>query len=232
LYVGYSNDIEFRFYHHKRDLNNNKHWNTHLQKAWNKYSELDFEFLVLEQWDNLELLPSMENYWCNLLNTHNKKYGYNKRLTHPDGNKLLHSKETYQKVAKARTKQIYVFDLNGNFLQAYKSAKDAGSALKLSSYTRIRMCCAKKAYSSGKYRFSYTKKLSDIFDKKFSSSKKKVYQYTKEDVFIKEWNSTREVANFYKTSDTNIQSVCKNKTKTAKGFKWSYIKYFKGKIHL
>jgi len=51
-YIGSSIDLEKRIYHHKNVLKNNKHKNSHLQYAWNKYGEENFEFNILEYCDD------------------------------------------------------------------------------------------------------------------------------------------------------------------------------------
>ena len=84
IYIGQAIDIFDRWIEHKCSLRNQYFENDRLQKAWNKYGEESFKFEVLEQWDK-EFLDSMEHYWCLLLKSHNRKYGYNLRPTHPNG---------------------------------------------------------------------------------------------------------------------------------------------------
>ena len=48
IYIGQSNDIETRWTHHKWELNNHKHSNNHLQKAWDKFGEENFIFEIVE----------------------------------------------------------------------------------------------------------------------------------------------------------------------------------------
>jgi group I intron endonuclease len=54
-YIGSSKNINVgysgRFNRHKRELKYNKHINSHLQNAWNKYGEQNFNFLIIEQCD-------------------------------------------------------------------------------------------------------------------------------------------------------------------------------------
>lgn len=47
IYIGSSVNIHRRWCQHKRELRNNVHCNYHLQKAWNKYREENFDFLIL-----------------------------------------------------------------------------------------------------------------------------------------------------------------------------------------
>lgn len=51
-YVGSGKDLGLwykgRWYYHKQKLNTNRHFNQHLQSAWNKYGETCFEFHIVE----------------------------------------------------------------------------------------------------------------------------------------------------------------------------------------
>ena len=100
-YVGRSNDCSTRISKHKSALNRNKHHNIHLQNAWNKHGASYFIFEILEEYQ-IELLPSFENWWCNMLNSHNKHYGYNVEPTSPCG-KIRTSLETISKIRKSNT---------------------------------------------------------------------------------------------------------------------------------
>jgi len=46
-YIGSSVNLKNRWAHHKSRLNNGKHGNQHLQRAWNRYGEESFEFEVI-----------------------------------------------------------------------------------------------------------------------------------------------------------------------------------------
>jgi len=47
-YIGSSIHLSTRFADHKRKLMKNRHTNHHLQCAWNKYGESNFDFVILE----------------------------------------------------------------------------------------------------------------------------------------------------------------------------------------
>jgi group I intron endonuclease len=49
VYIGSSKDVLRRIRDHKRNLNSNKHTNTHLQNSWNKYKETNFIFSIIEK---------------------------------------------------------------------------------------------------------------------------------------------------------------------------------------
>jgi group I intron endonuclease len=91
-YIGRSVNWKKRISWHKKALEKNKHTNVHLQSSFNKYKLKNFTFELLEEWQP-EFLCSMENWWCNMLNTHNREFGYNIEPTSPFG-KITSSKET------------------------------------------------------------------------------------------------------------------------------------------
>ena len=58
-----------------------------------------FKFELLEECEE-EFLASQENYWCNILQKHIKKYGYNIQITNPNKQWKL-SIETKNKISKS-----------------------------------------------------------------------------------------------------------------------------------
>ncbi len=75
--------IKVRWYHHRYYLNRNKHSNKHLQDAWNKYGEENFEFEVLHElnFSNkdtlLEALNDLEVMYISIWHLLDVNYGYN-----------------------------------------------------------------------------------------------------------------------------------------------------------
>lgn len=67
-YIGSSKNIKQRWYRHKSELRRNKHHSVYLQRAWNKHSENNFEFKILENLEDETKLFDRELYWTNLLN--------------------------------------------------------------------------------------------------------------------------------------------------------------------
>lgn len=51
---------------------------------------------------------------------------------------------------------------------------------------------------------------------------KPVNQYTKDNIFIKTWNSEKEASQFYNKKSSHICDVCKGKRNYALGFIWKY----------
>ncbi len=55
-YIGCSSDIKNRWNHHRHCLRLNKHGNSYLQRAWNKYGENIFIFTILYSFNSEELM--------------------------------------------------------------------------------------------------------------------------------------------------------------------------------
>lgn len=102
IYIGYSVNIQRRWEEHICSLNGQYHENSKLQKAWNKYGKKSFIHELLVECEE-QFLASEEHYWCNLLNVHNDKFGYNIRPTTPY-NKPKLSKESRNRLSESQKK--------------------------------------------------------------------------------------------------------------------------------
>lgn len=100
IYVGYATNFRKRKGDHISNLRKNKHKNIHLQRAFNRDGENNFKVELLEEY-SIDVLPSLENYWCNLLDSHNPNFGYNILPTSEFG-LITHSKETREKLSKSK----------------------------------------------------------------------------------------------------------------------------------
>lgn len=95
VYIGQSIDIEKRWKCHTSYLNSGIHHNKHLQSAWDKYGEENFEFKLVEECD-AENLNQKEIYWIDYYDSYINKNGYN--LTFGgDGGRTI-DQETIQKI--------------------------------------------------------------------------------------------------------------------------------------
>lgn len=77
VYIG-STIVSFkkRWASHKRKLKNNKHGNQHLQNAYNKYGNDNFEYQIIEI-TTPEMARQKESYYIKFFKSSNSKYGYN-----------------------------------------------------------------------------------------------------------------------------------------------------------
>jgi group I intron endonuclease len=76
VYVGSAVNINHRWVEHKSDLSRQKHHSKHLQYAWNKYGESNFNFEILEECP-VEKLIYWEQIWMDSLCACDKRLGYN-----------------------------------------------------------------------------------------------------------------------------------------------------------
>lgn len=86
IYIGQSNSIEQRLKSHQYELNKNKHANKHLNRAWNKYGENNFEFKIIEECD-VNILDDKERYYIKKFDAFNN--GYNQTV----GGRALRGKD-------------------------------------------------------------------------------------------------------------------------------------------
>jgi len=77
FYIGSSIDIPKRWKQHTSDLKKNKHTNKHLQFAWNKYTEKNFNFQILELVLDEDSLKLIEQKWINKTKCFDGNIGYN-----------------------------------------------------------------------------------------------------------------------------------------------------------
>jgi len=78
-YIGSSKNVHIRFNSHRNDLNQNKHYNGHLQNSWNKYGEDNFVFNLIEKFNDLDNLFIAEQKWIEYYKSFIDDYGYNMR---------------------------------------------------------------------------------------------------------------------------------------------------------
>lgn len=98
-----------RRYDHEWALKNNKHYNKHLQRAFNKYKEIDFE--VVEECNEINI-DDRESYWIELYRSCNRKYGFN---IESGGNLNKTVSEETKKILSEHFKKIRVGEGNPMF---------------------------------------------------------------------------------------------------------------------
>ena len=76
-YVGSGMSIKGRWRTHLHYLKQNKHHSPYLQRAWNKYGEKSFEFIIIEECEpTKEVLLDREQFWIDELHAYGET-GYN-----------------------------------------------------------------------------------------------------------------------------------------------------------
>lgn len=70
---------------------------------------------------------------------------------------------------------------------------------------------------------SYNDNYGERNNKIRNSLSKKVFQYSKDGVLIKEWKSTMQIERELHISNKNISACCTGRVKTSHGYIWKYI---------
>jgi len=105
FYIGHTQDYDVRQWEHERKLRKNRHENIYLQNAYNKYGASAFEFIVIELVEKEDLLKR-EQFWITLLNSSNRKIGYNinsDAIKPPSGLGKKRTPEQRAKISNATT---------------------------------------------------------------------------------------------------------------------------------
>jgi hypothetical protein len=100
-YIGSSAAIKIRWSEHKNTLRANKNQSVKLQRAWNKYGEESFQFIILEVVDgDKEELYKKEQFYMDKFNS--IKNGYNVRPSAASNLGYRHTKKAKEKMSKGR----------------------------------------------------------------------------------------------------------------------------------
>lgn len=217
LYVGYATDIWVRWSGHRYNLNRNNHANPHLQSAVNKYGIDKFLFEILEECEE-QYLCSQEHWWCNMLNVHNRKYGYNERPTNPNGSSRA-SEESKKKMSIVR-KAMVTDELRERCRKTMTGRKPTEQQRKLQSERKKKMWEnpeIRKRIVTGEHR-----KRPKQGERIKLLHNKQVIQYTKNGDYVQVWGSINEAAKEVKVHPSTIgQCINPNKiNKTAGGYVW------------
>ena len=97
VYIGQSIHIQNRLDGHKRELRKGRHDSRHLQFAWDKYGEENFEFLSICECRK-EKLNEMEQYYILCFESYLSDFGYNTSL---GGQSSLMREETRIKIGNS-----------------------------------------------------------------------------------------------------------------------------------
>lgn len=191
-------------------------------KNGNKYKGCKrfYEAIKENGWDNIkhillfddlssEMADIIEIYLIKKYKTYDINYGYNMTLGGKDG--------VYKKSCSQ-------YDLDGNFIYEYSNISIAVEKYGYAIYQNL----VGDTLSAYGYQWSYDKKEKiDKYKQKINGINEKrrsVYQYDLSGIFIKSYKSVSEAEKETKIPYYRISSCANNKTKSAGGYMWSYIK--------
>lgn len=193
VYVGSSICLDRRRDNHFIMLRNGNHDNSYLQRAYNKYGDDKFEFIVLEFVEKIQdkkklkqIILTREQFWIDKLNASKRSSGYNLAP-------FAHSRLGY--IMSDETKQ---------------KLRIANTGKKRSEETKVKIGNS----SRGDKNFWYGKTYGDFH------KAKKVINLTTGKIYDSIKRASEDCgSNCY----TNISSVCRGETKSAYGFLWAYL---------
>lgn len=223
VYIGQSCDIYTRWQHHIGRLKIGKHYNSHLQKSWDKYGSENFSFEILERC-NKEQIDNRERFYIKKYNSTNYEYGYNLE----SGGSLYktHSEETKRKISegnkgktcsdesKKRMSEIQKVAQRGKKLSDVTKRK-IGEALKGRVYSDETIEKFRELHKRENLSYETRKKISE-------AAYKKVIQLTKDGNIVAEFDAIKFAEESTGINHSHISNVCKGKRKTAGGYIWKY----------
>lgn len=121
FYIGSSDFIRRRWREHIVLLNSNKHYNSYLQNAWNKYGENTFEFSVIEYCDS-KILIQKEQFWLDWFKPYDENIGYNISFVAGNCSGVKHSPEFGQKVRERRLGTRHTEETKAKMSKAHKGS--------------------------------------------------------------------------------------------------------------
>lgn len=164
-----------------------------------------------------------------VFDTKEEAYEFEKLIVTPT---LLKSKQCYNTTIggigggnEIQKKTVYQFDLNGNFIRSYKSARDAAIAVSPDNQDTIRAsiknCCLGTSYSSRGFFWSYYKEFikKEDYQNNINRRKNKIAQYTLSGKFLRYYDNITEARNA--TGLRNLYSSIRGECSIG-GFQWRY----------
>lgn len=219
-YVGQSQHIEKRFATHRKNLAMGTHQNQHLQKAFDKYGQENFEFQILEVCD-VKLLNDLEVEWIKKKDS--KENGYNLTLggdgvrgyKFSDEVKAIISRNlTGRPVLKRQREKMHIANVGAN---------NPMYGRKHTEETKKKMSEAHKGEKCYLYRKHRTEEVREAISKakkgKPAVNRKAVLCVETGEVF----SSIKQAANFINRKRSTLSIACKN-GKTCGGYHWEYRK--------
>lgn len=140
--------------------------------------------------------------------------------------------DKFRNAVKAHQKYVIKIDLDGKEVEKYKSVSEAGRKNGFDRHLLSNNQPIDGIFYVNGMRFIVEQKENEYIPKGHKGPRpdlkghgaKPVCQYDKEGIFIREFNSTIEAAEFMgnKTYSPEITNCCKGRLKTARGFLWTY----------
>ena len=194
IYVGSSVNLETRKTRHYWELENNRHNNQHLQRAYNKYGLDKFVFEVLEYVER-DVLLEREQYYIDTLNTVNEGYNIYPVAIHTDN---------YVWTPAQKQNRCGV----NNPMYGKHLSEEHKKRISEAEKGRIPWNKGRKMTESERLQV-----------REYNGNSKKVQCVETKVIFL----SAREAGRQYHIAPSHISDCARGERKTAGGYHWEYI---------
>lgn len=237
-YIGSAKNVRKRLQKHYSALQNNSHYNKHLQSAWNKYGKNSFYISIIQKvnekcrFEIEELQMKVAKCTYNLYNI---------------ADKCIFVKLSQEQIEKARNKKfkpVVCLNIDGSFYKEYKGIMQAANEFGGTTTNISKVCkslidnefkyscndklfCYKKDYDSN-IKYNYRKNWKMDIEKVSKRYDNPVLQYDLNWNFIKEWINPTTASRAMGIHDSSIGAVCndyknkRGKNTISAGYKWVY----------
>lgn len=248
VYIGQSVNLEARYKSHWREysLGTNKFYQAIQEFGWDNFTYEILEYCAKDE------LNVKERYWISYYNSYQNGYnstpgGSNKESINAEAIYTLYDEEyTAQQIADElniglstvysylinhptycqKTKKdhnLFQYDLNGNFIQAWNTHRDAGIALGF-NYKSISKVLSGERNTAGGFQWK-----KDFFEKidpvEQTSLPRTIYQYDLQSNFIQSFDSIALAAQGVHGDGSAIRRAANGGlNRTAYGYRWSFEK--------
>lgn len=171
LYVGSSKNIKNRFLDHRKLLKGNKHHSNLLQNSYNKYGIEKTYICILEFCSDGDRLIR-EKYWIDCLNPDCNTikdptdYANEPILNHP-----------------SLSKEIHQYSLEGNYIQTFASANEAGRSLNKTGASISQAARKSHSYNKSAYGYLWSYEKVEKMNYQNNSAKAKIKSINCFDIF-------------------------------------------------
>ena len=231
-YIGSAVDPKQRFHMHRSQLRRDTHHSIVLQRAWKKYGEANFEFLLLEECEISKLIEREQHY----IDQFRPVYNISKVAGSCLGVKF--SKESsLKKSLNSRNKgkfgkdnpdsiEVYQYSLEGKFLKKWYGTREIERDLGFNA-ANIGRCSLDASRTCYKFFWSREFLGEQIEEKTYRNRekcKKAIAMSDLNDILVRQFESQKQAKEFFnKKSNSTINAALQGKIPTAYGYKWKYL---------
>ena len=233
IYIGQAVDIERRWGVHKSELRGNYHDNKHLQSAWNKDGESNFEFTIICECDENQLNTKEIDYIAKL-KTYNPDFGYNKTYGGEGGRPTEETRRKQSESLKGENHPMYG---KHHSEEARRKQSEANKGENNPFYGKHHSAETKRKISenNGSRRPEVRAKIKGSNNGWYGKHGKDnpqsipIVQLNKDEHLIRIWESSMEAERNGGFGNSNINHCLKGRQKTYKGYKWMYLSEYMDK---